>query len=205
MSAGESDATASRSSIHSSDKKRGTRWIVERQGLVGGSDYPRPIDHDEPLTRPARLGWRIGARLVDGVVVSWLAVFVVVELLGRLLGGDPLGRETATSRLEHMSDARVLAGLVAVIVAYEVVPVALRGATFGKAALGLRVVSIDTWERPDLLRAVVRAAVLYLPLAVPTVGPLLVAAVVAPALVWPTHRGVHDVLAGTAVIAAERP
>ena len=104
-----------------------------------------------------------------------------------------------------MSDVRVLLGLLVVVVGYEVVPVALRGATFGKASLGLRVVRTDSWGHPGALRASLRAAVLYLPLAIPVVGPWTVALVVAPALLWPTRRGIHDVVAGTAVIGAPRP
>lgn len=137
-------------------------------------------------------------------VLAWSSAFVLVELMGRLFGGDPLGRQTAPGRLAQMSETRVLVGLVVVIVLYEVVPVAWRGATLGKAALGVRIVRLDTWERPGALRAVLRALVLYGPLAIPVVGLLLVAVMVAPAILWPTRRGLHDVVAGTAVIHAER-
>lgn len=152
---------------------------------------------------PARLGWRIGGRLVDVVVVGWVAAFVVVEVLGRLLGGDPLARRPAA--LDTRLDGRALVALALVVIALEVVPVARRGASLGKAALGLRVVRTDTWGPPGGLRAGLRAAMLYLPLTVPVIGPLLVVAVAGPALVWPTRRGLHDVIAGTAVVEAPRP
>lgn len=148
--------------------------------------------------------WRIGARLVDAVAISWVAAFVLVEIVGRLLGGDPLGRESAASQIVSLSSGRTLAALVVVIVAYEVVPVALRGATLGKAMLGVRVIRLDTWDHPGVLAASLRAAVLYAPLAVPAVGLLLFAAVIAPALIWPTRRGLHDLVAGTAVVRIAR-
>ena len=131
-----------------------------------------------------------------------MAAFIVVEILGRLLGGDPLGRRPAA--LDTRLDGRALVALALVVVALEVIPVARRGASLGKAALGLRVVRTDTWDHPGALRAGLRAAVLYLPLTVPVVGPLIAAVVILPALVWPTRRGLHDLVAGTAVIEARR-
>lgn len=146
------------------------------------------------------MGRRIGARVLDLVVVSWLSLFVLIEILGRLLGGDPLGRDTAVNRLADLSGTRTLVGVMIVLTVYEVLPVAFRGATLGKAMVGLRVIRLDSWGRPGLLSAAIRAAVLYGPLAIPTVGFLLFAVVVGPGLVWPTRRGLHDLAAGTAVI-----
>jgi uncharacterized RDD family membrane protein YckC len=143
---------------------------------------------------------RVGARIVDLVVISWLSLFVLVEVLGRLFGGDPLGRDTAVNRLSDLSSTRTFVGVAVVLVGYEVLPVALRGATLGKAMLGVRVVRLDTWTEPGVLSATIRAAVLYGPLAVPTVGLLLFAVVITPGLVWPTRRGLHDLAAGTAVV-----
>ena len=162
--------------------------------------HPEPPPPDGPSTPPAPLGRRVGARVVDLVVISWLSLFVLIEILGRLLGGDPLGREAAVDRLGDMSGMRTLVGVALVVIAYEVLPVALRGATLGKAMLGVRVVRLDDWGRPGVLSAVIRAGVLYGPLAVPTVGILLFALVIAPGVIWPTRRGLHDLAAGTAVI-----
>lgn len=139
------------------------------------------------------------------MVLGWFAAVVLVEVFGRLLGGDPLGRESAASRLVGLSSARTAVGLVLVVVAYEVVPVVLRGATLGKAMVGLRVVSLDSWSHPGVLAAVLRAFVLYAPLALPGVGAALALVVIVPALVWPTRRGLHDLAAGTAVVQVPRP
>lgn len=143
--------------------------------------------------------------MLDSVILGWFAAVVLVEVFGRLLGGDPLGRESASSQLVGLSSGRTLVGLLLVIVAYEIVPVVWRGATLGKAMLGLRVVSLDSWTHPGVLSAVLRAGVLYAPLAIPTVGLVVVVVVILPALIWPTRRGIHDMVAGTAVVSAPRP
>ena len=139
--------------------------------------------------------------MVDVVVVGWLSIFVLVEIVGRLLGGDPLGRAPASVHLLGLSNTRAAVALVVVLVLYEVVPVVLRGATLGKAMLGLAVVELPEWRRPDALSATIRALVLYGPLALPTIGLALSLIVVAPALIWPTRRGLHDLAAGTVVVA----
>lgn len=136
--------------------------------------------------------------------MGWVLTFVLVEVAGRLLGGDLLGRTSAASQLTSVSSGRMLLALAAVVAAYEVLPVAFRGATLGKAALGLRVVRLDTWEHPGLVNATLRALVLYGPLAVPALGVVVLVVVITPAVVWPTRRGVHDLVAGTAVVAADR-
>ena len=138
------------------------------------------------------------------MVFLWLAAVVLIELFGRLLGGDPLGRGSATMQLVDLSSTRTAVGLILVVVLYEVAPVALRGASLGKAMLGLRVVRLDTWGHPGVLSAALRALVLYAPLAIPTFGLLLGSLVIAPALLWPTRRGLHDLVAGTAVIQLDR-
>jgi uncharacterized RDD family membrane protein YckC len=142
--------------------------------------------------------------VVDLAVLSWVSIFVLVEIFGRLLGGDPLGRESATQRLTGLSSGRTALALVVVLVIYEVLPVAFRGATLGKAMLGLRIVRLDTWGHPGLLSSSLRAVVLYAPLALPVVGLVLLAVVIAPSIVWPTRRGLHDLAAGTAVIRLDR-
>lgn len=147
----------------------------------------------------------MGGRLLDLVVVSWLSLFVLVEILGRLLGGDPLGRGDAADQIRALSGTRTVLGVVLVVLACEVIPLALWGASLGKAMVGLRVVRFDTFEPVRPVDAVIRSLVLYGPLAVPLVGGVLSLAIVVPVFVWPTRRGLHDVAAGTVVVALEAP
>ncbi len=150
---------------------------------------------------PAGLGWRIGARTIDAIAVTWLVVFVMVEIDQRLLGGDPLGRGPARVVFDS---ARSIVLLLLLIVVYEVVPVVLYGATPGKALLGLRIRPV-TGGVPVVLAALGRAAILYIP--VLFLGPpgalmpiVLLVSIVAAA----DGRGLHDHLLGTVVVSPAR-
>lgn len=145
---------------------------------------------------PAGLGWRAGARVVDLALAAWLVGVVLVELSDRLLGADPL--EGGAFRF------RLVVGLVVIMT--EVVPIAIRGVSLGKAVLGLRVVPTDGDQRwPGPVRSLLRSLVLYGAALVPLVGGVLVLAVLLPVVVTPQRRGLHDRLAGTMVVAvAER-
>jgi len=152
---------------------------------------------DQPALVPAGLGTRVGARITDGMVFAWLSFFVLIEVDARLLGGDPLGRRP------HLVDARatrtvVIVGLLSM--AYEVMPVLFRGATLGKAMLGLRVVDQETGQRPGPLAVLVRWLMIYGVAAIPLVGWVLTLMVLFPVLVLKSGRGIHDRMAGTRVV-----
>ncbi|MDW3220843.1 MAG: RDD family protein [Acidimicrobiales bacterium] len=149
---------------------------------------------------PAGLGWRFGARIIDVVALTWLVVFVLVEIDQRLLGGDPLGQRQA--RLGFDS-ARSVVLLLVIVAAYEVVPAVLWGATAGKALLGLRIRL--TSRAPGALMALGRAAVLYLPLIFLGVFGLVVVLVLLVSIVIAADgRGLHDRLLGTLVVSLPR-
>lgn len=150
---------------------------------------------------PAGLGWRIGARVVDSVVFTWVCIFVLVELDQRLFGGDPLGQRQA--RLVFDS-ARSIILLLIIVVAYEVIPTVLYGATPGKAILGLRV-RLAGASVPVAASVLGRAAIVYLPLIflgpVGIVSSLVLLASIALAK---NGRGLHDRLLGTLVVSLPR-
>ena len=149
--------------------------------------------------RPAPLGWRIGARVVDIVVFSWLVVIVLVEIDQRLLGGDPLGRRAVGLEIDA---ARPVALLALLVIGYEIVPVAWAGVTPGKLLFGMRLRRRPDDPVPSLVASFVRALLLYLPVmvAAPLGGvvllPLLVSVVVSA-----DGRGLHDRRAGTLVVS----
>lgn len=125
----------------------------------------------------AQLPIRLGARVIDVVVVGGLAVG-----LGQLMG---FGYDWLVTG-------------AALILAYFVLLDVFAGATLGKRVLGLRVVGPDG-GRPTLRQAFTREVFTVFG-AIPFVGPLLALA----AWIWiivtmrasPTLQGKHDVLAG---------
>ena len=154
---------------------------------------------ERPWSLP--LWWRLTARLVDLVALGWLASFVLVELDQRLLGGDPLG--TQPGRLV-VDDLRSLLLLVGAVALYEVVPVVRYGATMGKALLGLRVVD-GRGERVGVSGAVSRAVVVYGAMAVSATALAFVwLALLVSVALHPWRRGLHDLAAGSRVVALDR-
>ena len=164
-------------------------------------ELAQPDDADRTTaSRPLRFA----ARACDLSLIAYLFGVLVIEIRGRLLGGDVF----ATRPLAGAQDPQeILAVLVAVVLLTDTLPMAIWGRSLGKAMLGLRVVRIDDPARaPGVLRAIFRTVlalgVLVIP---PVVGiPLLVVLVVSTAA-DPTGRGLHDRLAGTLVVAAPRP
>jgi len=147
----------------------------------------------------AGLGWRLGARIVDVVIFSWLTVFVLVEIDQRLLGGDPWGRRAVGIELDS---ARPFVLVAVLVVLYEVVPVVAFGATAGKAFFGLRVRRRGDDPVPVALAAVARALLLYGPPLVFAAPGALVTLVLLVSVVVPRDgRGIHDRLAGTTVVS----
>lgn len=164
----------------------------------------QPGSVDRPAVAPAPLGRRIGARVVDVVVAGWVLAFVAIEMDGRLLGGDVWARRPIAAVTPEGTRLAVIAGLVLIVL--EVLPTALWGRSPGKALLGVRCVGIDTGRAPGLLRAVLRALLVYGWAAIPVVGWLLPVSITLTTFLAAGSRGVHDRLAGTVVVdAAPQP
>jgi uncharacterized RDD family membrane protein YckC len=166
--------------------------------------------------QPAGLAPRIVATVVDAVIVgiAWfVALWLFLELLTITGAFDPgtfksaaLGSMTLTSQQYSLA---LFAGgiLVALRGAYLVYAWAAAGRTPGQQLTGLAVANARTGQRLSVTRAVVRWAVSELP----GVGLLLGIGI----LVWygaialstargPSHRGFHDVAAGSMVLKTAR-
>ncbi len=152
---------------------------------------------DQPV---AGFGWRVAARIVDVVVFTWLVTFVLVEIDQRLLGGDPWGRRAVGIEFDS---ARPVVLLFVLVIAYEVVPTAVAGVTFGKALFGLRLRRRPDDRIPDWLAAVARAVVLYAPVIFfGSYGATVVVVVLLVSFAVPrSGRGLHDRLVGTTVVS----
>lgn len=141
---------------------------------------------------------RLGARLLDGLVVTLMVLLIIGAVVGVLIAvyADRLNEpEPPVGFIVGV----LLGYLVAVLaaVAYEVGFIAKRGATPGKALLGMRVVRVDTLRNPGTGAALLRWLV---PFVVGIVLPLSILVYVSPwfdGTKW--LRGWHDKAAGVLV------
>lgn len=149
---------------------------------------------------PAKLTHRLGARVLDVVTLTWALFFVLVEIDERLLGGDPWGRQPLQIDL---TEARPLMLTVLVVGLYEVVPLATKGATLGKALFGLRVVSSDRRGPLPWARTLARTLVLYgAPVAFGAFGGAVLLVLLVSLAIPASGRGLHDRIAGSVVVVA---
>lgn len=163
----------------------------DRPAATGHTASPAP-------QRPASVGKRAGAYIID-----YLAVNVVLVIVGVRSGFIPVTAETMTE------DQAYLAGVIAsgVALLYFVVLEAAFGVTLAKRLLGIRVVMANG-GRVTVRAAFTRRVLFFAGMLVPLVGSLFNFAVPLAALITsiqdePTTRGFHDRWAGTVVIEAD--
>ncbi len=120
----------------------GTSWQGGPQPVPGAGGAAVADSTGGTLAEPVK---RILARLIDGVI--W---FIISALVPALIGGGPFGDGIGFFAALILS---LLSG--AIVVAYEVFMIGNYGATFGKQALGLKVVNEDGSD-PDYTTAVRR-------------------------------------------------
>lgn len=140
---------------------------------------------------------RLGAWVVDSLLLSVGLSLVVWGLAGT---GGRWG-----SRWVMIGGGRwsmLVLVVTAVAGLYEVCFIALRGATPGKSAVGIRVVRLDDGRLPGWGPALIRWGVPAAARRVPVVGWLLWAAVYGILLVDDRRQGIHDRAAGTVVVRA---
>ncbi|WP_107482052.1 RDD family protein, partial [Streptomyces sp. JHA26] len=191
---------------------------VHRLAGAGGDEQPvapwkPPVDdvfqaaaRRQAAARPAGLGKRLAARLIDTVVLAGVTAVAAVPLGGRAIDhvndkidAAKLSGETVTVWLLDGTTGTYLGIVLAVLllfgVVYEALPTARWGRTLGKRLLGLEVRDIEAHEPPSFGAALRRWLVYSVP-------GLLVVGVVGVA--WclfdrPWHQCWHDKAAGTFV------
>ena len=159
---------------------------------------PPPVPTEPPsytpgpsasLATPLR---RLGARLLDGLIVSIPVTLLFFAIADPRVVGRTISPEDALT-LQLLASA--LGGL------YEIVLVHLRGQTVGKMAVGIKVAQIEDGRPPSWNRASIRYGVPTLAQYVPYIGGIA-ALVVYLWLLWdPRRQGLHDKAARTIVIA----
>ncbi len=194
-------------------------WAQQVHRLAGPDDE-QPVAPWKPPTmdpfqaaamrqaaaRPAGLGKRLAARLLDTVVLGAVTAVAAVPLgtkaidhVNGKIDAAKLSGETVTVWLLDGTTSAYLGIILAVLllfgVAYEVLPTAKWGRTLGKKLLGLEVRDIEAHEPPEFGTALKRWLVYSIP-------GLLVVGVVG--VLWcvfdrPWHQCWHDKAARTFV------
>ncbi len=181
------------------------------------SDYgsPPPAPPPPPYGSPAQppsggaapvyadMGRRLGARLIDGILVG-----IVLVVLGGILFGGAATQVTVdqqTGQVTEGTGALIAAYLsyiflaLVLTLAYEVVLIALRGATVGKQLLGIKVVREADGQIPGWAPSALRWLIPQLGGLVCGIGQLVV--YLSP--LWDAtkrNQGWHDKVAKTLVV-----
>jgi uncharacterized RDD family membrane protein YckC len=143
----------------------------------------------------AGIGQRIGARLLDGLIIG--LPLTVLVFAASDISED---RRTVSTPLWVQLVAAAVSAL------YEIVLIRTRGQTVGKRVLGIKVVRITDGALPDWTASVVRYVLPVVPVLIPVPGLFLLSIVIyLAAVVHPLRQGWHDRAAGTIVVKAEPP
>jgi uncharacterized RDD family membrane protein YckC len=148
-----------------------------------------------PMVRPATPGARVGAYIIDCLIVNLTLAFA-----GALSGAVPISAEGLGQGAAYA--AAVTSAIT--LLAYFTIAEAAFGRTLGKRVLRCAVVTPD--GGPISVRAALLRRVVFVGgLVVPLLGPLLAFAAPLAMLVTviqdaPTGRGFHDQMAGTLVV-----
>lgn len=144
--------------------------------------------HSAPAAR------RAAAWAIDGALIATAMAGLPAALLastGAFGAAGSLG-EAVSSGLPIIAPSVAFVAVAALV--YVTVAHALAGATIGKRVVGIRVVDLDG-RPPGFARSAARSAWAALSLALLGIGLL-------PALLSPSGRALHDLLAGTRVVEA---
>ncbi|CAL9446119.1 hypothetical protein SUDANB6_02340 [Streptomyces sp. enrichment culture] len=180
-----------------------------QQGGQPGYGHPQqPGYPGGPGPRVASMGRRLGARLIDGVIIG--IVYVILLIVG-VAGSFDAAAECDPNSLAYEScvndaAADVTGPLTAVFLIlgiasllYEWLMVGLVGATLGKMLLGMRVVKADTGQKTGLGSSFIRWIIPIVGSLACGIGQLLV--YLSP--FWDKsgrQQGWHDKAAGTMVV-----
>ena len=143
----------------------------------------------------ASIGQRIGARLLDGLIIG-----VPLTVLVFAASDVSEDRKTISTPLWVQLVAAAISAL------YEIVLIRTRGQTVGKRVVGIKVVRSTDGALPDWTASVVRYVLPVVPVVIPVPGLFLLSLVIyLVAIAHPLRQGWHDRAAGTIVVRAESP
>ncbi|MFD7296609.1 RDD family protein [Streptomyces sp. NPDC059897] len=157
---------------------------------------------------PASMGRRLGARLIDsvliGIIASILTFAGIIGSVSSVQDCDPAAADYSTCVNDASSNAvgasfAVMGAIYLLAFLYEWLMVGTVGATLGKMAVGIRVVNAETGGKPGLGGALVRYLIVIAGAIACGIGQILV--YLSP--FWDKSgrlQGWHDKAAKTAVV-----
>jgi len=162
----------------------------------------------------ASMGSRFLARLVDGVIIGIPLGIVYAIVSGIMIKNatDQMNRDIANGSTPTQPGLGALSmflilglGMTVLTAAYEISFIATTGRTLGKQIVGVKVVSQHTGQAPGVGAAFARWGVMFGPMIVPCLGPLVTLLVeLSPLFDQQARRGWHDSAAKTLVISTQK-
>ena len=146
----------------------------------------------------ASAGARLGARILDWVIMAIVYVILLVIGIGAAVGASSDSDEVSGLSIGALAATVLLIAVVGIL--YEVTLIALRGQTLGKMATSIKVVRADNGLVPGWGKSIGRWIIPAVLAFIPLVGWIL-SLLVYLSLLWDKVRqGWHDKAAGTLVI-----
>ncbi|MDE0171697.1 MAG: RDD family protein [bacterium] len=143
----------------------------------------------------ASLGSRLGARILDWILVSVvIGVLAVIGIAGAIASGDEAGFIALVFGLALM--------VLVITLLYEMTMIALRGQTVGKMMVGAKVVRATDGEIPGWGKSIGRWLILVAPSLIPIGGFILTLLVYLSPTFDNRRQGWHDKAVATVVVKA---
>jgi len=134
-----------------------------------GGGYGQPGGYPNSALKPANIGMRFVARLLDGLIVG-CPMGIIAFLIGGAVGMGAVADPNSAAALSLGSQLLVTFIVYAGWFLYEMLMLGAKGQTLGKMIVGLKVVNQQTGQVPGMGPAAIRALVYPFLIFVPCLG-----------------------------------
>lgn len=139
----------------------------------------------------AGMGSRLGARIIDFILLAVASVIVLIILFGGL---------ARTERGFFAAFFLSLLVISAIVLLYEVTMIAVLGQTLGKKWTGVKVINAENGAVPGWGKSIIRWLIPGLVNFIPVIGNIAVLVVFLSPVFSKTRQGWHDMAAATVVV-----
>lgn len=139
----------------------------------------------------AGMGSRLGARIIDFILLAVASVIVLIILFGGL---------ARTERGFFVAFFGSLLVISLIVLLYEVTMIAVLGQTLGKKWTGVKVINAENGAVPGWGKSIIRWLIPGLVNFIPVIGNIAVLVVFLSPVFSKTRQGWHDMAAATVVV-----